>query len=939
MATRSQALTGSTSPAIRVEQRFDKDWRFLRGEAAEASAAAFDDAGWRRLDLPHDWSVEDLPALPPACMLAIGEGQWRFSKGDDPAWRDPALDDSGWQEVKLPAAWEDHSHYTEDNVYGWFRRRIDIPPAMRGQDLRLAIGRIDDVDETFVNGERVGGMGAFPPAYQSAADKTRIYDVPARLLKGDGSDVVAIRVFDGLGAGGLTEAAIPCVRSGPFDSHAEGGGSQGFTLGGVGWYRKTFAAPRAWRGRRVWLTFDGVYMHCRVWCNGALVTEHPYGYTSFHADLTAHLKAGQANTIAVRVDASGRTSRWYPGAGIYRHVTLTAVAPVHVAPWGVAVTTPRVSAARAVVRVQTTVRNAGDRPQRVALESVVRDPSGRKAGAATTLQTIAAGGEAVFDQCVAVAVPQRWAPEAPTLYTVSGTAKIAGQASDAVTTAFGIRTIEVDAERGLRLNGRRLRLRGACVHHDNGALGACTYDRAEERRVERLKAAGFNAVRTAHNPPSPAFLDACDRLGLLVMDEAFDTWLWGKNASDYGRFFAAWWPRDIASMVRRDRNHPSIVFWSIGNEIQGQDKPECLQYSEVMSDLVRKLDPSRPVTQAFMPIGNWDDLLPGFDALDVVGYNYKSDRYAADHQKRPRQVIIGTESFPGECFESWMPVVDLPYVIGDFVWTGYDYVGEAALGRTAWDGTPTASWNPWPWTVAYCGDLDLCGWRRPASHYREAVFGVAPVVSCFVRHTEPAAGIAPWGWVDEQACWTWEGMEGRTLKVYAYSSCPRVRLVLNGRDLGVKATTRDTRFKAQWEVPYEPGELVAVGLDAAGREQARWTLRTAGRPAALRVKADREVLAADGQDLCFADVEVVDAQGVMHARADNLVTFSVDGPGTLAAVSNGNPCSLESFQQPQRKAFRGRCQVIIKAGAKRGVIRLRAVADGLAGAETVIKVR
>jgi beta-galactosidase len=811
MASQSQKDRSKTPQTTRLEQRFDADWRFSQNDEADASGAAFDDASWRALDLPHDWSIEDLSAL----------------------------------------------------------------------------------------------------------------------LPGDG------------GAGGSAgAAATPHVRGGPFDSHAEGGGSQGFTVGGVGWYRKTFKVPRSWRGRHVRLTFDGVYMNCRVWCNGEAVAEHPYGYTGFHADLTAHLKPGAINTIAVRVDASGRTSRWYPGAGIYRHVTLTVTDPVHISPWGIAVTTPKVARGTAVVRVRTVVRNDSDEAQNVTLELRLLAPSGRKAGDATTRQTIPADSEIVFEQSISVASPHLWSPDAPELYRAVSTVKHSGETADVVTTPFGIRSVKVDAARGLRLNGKRITLRGACVHHDNGALGSCTYDRAEERRVEILKAAGFNAIRTAHNPPSSTFLDACDRLGMLVMDEAFDTWLLPKNPEDYGKYFAAWWPRDIASMVRRDRNHPSIIFWSIGNEINGQDKPECLQYSEVMSDFVRKLDPSRPVTQAFMPIGNWDDMFPGFDALDVVGYNYKSDRYVADHQKRPQQVIAGTESFPSACFDSWMAVLDLPHVIGDFVWTGYDYIGEAALGRTAWDGVKGDTSTAWPWTVAYCGDIDLCGWRRAPSHYREAVFGVRPVVSCFVRQADaPEGGLGPWGWMDEQACWTWEGMDGQPLKVNVYSSCPRVQLVLNGRVLGTKETTRATRFIAEWEVPYEPGELVAVGLDAGNHEQVRWVLKTAGKPAALRLRADRTTVASDGQDLCFVDVEVVDEQGVMHARADHLVQFNVKGPATIVAVANGNPCSLESFQQPQRRAFRGRCQVVIKSGTKKGVIRLTAAAEGLAGSEAVINTR
>ena len=567
----ASAALAAAGPPPRVCQRFDEDWRFAKGDPAGASAAAFDDSSWRRLDLPHDWSIEDLPPRP---------------------------------------------------------------------------------------------------------------------------------------AGQRSTAALATARSGPFDPQAEGDGAVGFTVAGLGWYRKSFVLPAAWRGRRVSLTFDGVYMNCQVWCNGQRVAEHPYGYTSFHVDLTAQARWGAANVLAVRVDASGRTSRWYPGAGIYRHVWLTATDPLHVAPWGVFVTTPKVTPQEATVHVRTTLRNDGGQQRAVTLESRLLDPHGKSVASIAAQRTIEPAATLIVDQDLAAPRPVLWSPDSPALYRVASSLAATGKDLDAVETTFGIRTIEVDAEKGLRINGRSIKLRGGCVHHDNGCLGSCTLDRAEQRRVELLKAAGFNAIRTSHNPPSPAFLEACDRLGMFVMDEAFDCWMRGKNGQDYGRFFTAWWRRDIESMVLRDRNHPSIIFWSIGNEIPGQDKPEGAKYSKEISDDVRRLDPTRPVTQAFMPIGNWDDLFPAFDALDVCGYNYKEDRYRQDHAKRPRQVIVCTESMPRGCFQHWMSVLDLPYVIGDFVWTGYDYLGEAAIGRTRWDGETTAGSETWPWTVAYCGDLD-----------------------------------------------------------------------------------------------------------------------------------------------------------------------------------------------------------------------------------------
>ncbi|MCY2924127.1 MAG: hypothetical protein NT031_01585, partial [Planctomycetota bacterium] len=594
-------------------------------------------------------------------------------------WKEPAFDDGAWQEVALPATWESHSNYTQDNVYGWFRRRIEVPANLLGKDVLLALGKIDDVDETFVNGVRVGSMGAFPPAFATAYDQPRIYTVPAGLLKGDGSDLVAVRVFDAQGAGGMYEAAAPAVRGGPFDSYALGGGSVGFTVGGVGWYRKAFALPERWKGRRVRVTFDGVYMNCQIWCNGKRVAEHPYGYTSFHVDLSDHVTFGQgANVLAVRVDARGITSRWYPGAGIYRHARLTAADPIHVEPWGVCVSTQSLGAGEATVSVRTAVRNDSGRRRKLAIRSRLVDPSGKTAATGVMEQSVEAGGTHEFSQVLTVKTPALWSPESPALYRLETALSVAGKPVDATATTCGIRTVQVDAENGLRINGQPVKLLGACVHHDNGALGSCTYDRAEERRVERLQAAGFNAIRTAHNPPSPAFLDACDRLGMLVMDEAFDTWHLCKGPQDYGMYFKTWWKRDLQSMVFRDRHHPSVIFWSIGNEVAAQEKPEALKLTKTLANYVRKLDPTRPVAQAFMPFVPWDDLFVGFDALDVCGYNYKVERYRPDHETRPRQVIAGTESYPKDTFTCLTSVKDLPYVIGDFVWTGYDYLGEAA---------------------------------------------------------------------------------------------------------------------------------------------------------------------------------------------------------------------------------------------------------------------
>jgi len=925
----------------RVHDRFDEGWRFNRGDAPGADQPAFDDGAWRMVDLPHDWSIEDLPeaALP---AIAIAEGTWRFKPGDDAAWKDPAFDDSGWQEVQLPANWEAHGN-PNDPAFGWYRRRIEIPEAMRGKDILLAVGKVDDVDETFVNGEKVGAMGSLPPRYESAWEKPRRYRVPAKLLKGDGTDVVAVRVYDRDGPGGLYAAATAPMRSGPFDSEAEGGGAVGFTIGGVGWYRKAFAVPEEQRGKRFRLTFDGVYMDSEVWLNGQPVARHPYGYTGFSIDLNPFLRFGEpANVIAVRVDASGKTSRWFPGAGIYRHVWLTATDPVHVAEWGTAVTTPEVSTQEATVHVATTLRNEHTGGAQVEVALAVIGADGKPAATGTSQVTVPSWGNEVCEQDLSLPKPALWSTDSPTLYRLVTKVSVGGKVVDQTETPFGVRSIHFGAGTGFVLNGKSLKLRGGCVHHDNGPLGACTYDRAEERRVELLKAAGFNAIRTAHNPPSPAFLDACDRLGVVVIDEAFDCWQKAKNPQDYARFFDQSWQRDLDAMVLRDRNHPSVIAWSIGNEVVEQGDPEGLEIGTKLSDYVRSLDPTRPTAIGAHPgTDPWENLDPLFSHLGVCGYNYKWDRYAPDHQRVPDRVIAGTESFPSQCFDSWMATVDNPWVIGDFVWTSFDYLGEVALGHTRYEGDPN-EYNQWPWTAANCGDLDICGLRRPQSYYRETVFGLGQKVSCFVQTPAPEGKsgeiVHGWGWHDERASWTWPGQEGKPLTVRVYSSCPRVRLTLNGADLGVKDTNRETRLTATWEVPYAAGELAATGLGADGKEVARWVLKTAGEPAAIRLKADRTALASDGEDLSYVTVELTDAQGVLNPNADNLVRFTLSGPGAIVAVANSDPRSTESFQQPQRKAWRGRCLVIIKAAKQAGTIRLTAEADGLKGAEALLKV-
>jgi beta-galactosidase len=488
-------------------------------------------------------------------------------------------------------------------------------------------------------------------------------------------------------------------------------------------------------------------------------------------------------------------------------------------------------------------------------------------------------------------------------------------------------------------------MKGACFHHDNGPLGAKSFDRAEERKVELLKASGFNAIRCSHNPPSPAFLEACDKLGMLVIDEAFDMWSEAKNPADYHLYFRDWWKKDLANMVLRDFNHPAVVMWSIGNEIPNRHTPAVVALAKEMRDHVRSLDPSRPVTAAVNDLKPDKD--PYFAVLDIAGYNYaaggdhlQESLYVEDHRRVPERIMMGTESYPLEAFRSWMDVLDHPWVIGDFVWTGFDYIGEASIGwRGYWQEQ-----NFFPWNLAYCGDIDICGWKRPQSFYRDALW-MENQISVFITPPVPSFPVNPnrqswskWHWHDVVADWNWEGYEGKPVGVVVYSSCEKVELFLNDKSLGVQPVNRDTRFMATWQVPFQPGVLRAVGYQGE-RTVGSVELKTAQKPVQIRILPDRTVIRADGQDLCYITIELTDAAGMRNPKTEDLVRFTLEGPGTVIGVGNANPVSLESYTVPQRKAWQGRCLVVVKAGKEAGRIVLKAVSEGLPEAVAEIEVR
>ena len=812
-------------------------------------------------------------------------------------------------------------------------------------------------------------------------------DAGWKFVLGDPASAAA-PAFDDSGWRGVDLPHDWSIESKPDKTSASGAG-EGFFPGGIGWYRRMFSAPRNWRGKRVSVEFDGVYRDASVYLNGQKLGTHPYGYTSFAFDMTPGLKLGKRNVLAVRVDNSAQpNSRWYSGSGIYRHVRVVITDPVHVAHWGVFVTTVNASSASAKIAVHTHVSDDSAKAQAAEVETNIFDKAGTAVGSARSTVKIAANGDADDVQEILVEHPAFWSPDTPVLYRAVSVVRVGNKIVDRVETAFGIRTLMWSAEDGFLLNGQAIKLHGGSVHHDNGPLGAAAFDRAEERRVELLKAAGMNAVRTAHNPPSPAFLDACDRLGLLVLDEPFDMWKAHKVKFDYGSDFDAWWKQDISSMVLRDRNHPSLVIWGIGNEIPELELESGREIGKQLVDQVRALDSTRPVTLAFPGSTTAPNAAAVFSMLDITGYNYNLvPNYEADHRKLPQRLMLSTETFPADAFKQWKAAQGNPYVLGEFVWTAMDYLGESGIG--AWtvaspeqarkaekaggvlndpefvDRLFTAMANgkdmmaaaapppdsktdlsalmvlfhTYPWHSAICGDIDLTGQRKPNSYYRDILWNGGDRVYVTVRQPAPEGkAIVAIGWATYPTLpnWTWPGEEGKELHVEVYSGAEKVRLYLNDKLIGEKPTGREQEFKAAFSVPYEKGTLKAAGI-RGDREVAESVLTTAGPAARLRLTADRTTVNADGEDLSFVTIEAVDANGRWIPQADAEVHFSIEGPGKIAAVGSGDGTSTESYQGDQRELYEGRALAIIRTSRAAGTIRLTAKAEGLEAATLEIR--
>jgi beta-galactosidase len=750
---------GPAPASPRVTQSFDPDWRFLKADAPGAEQPAFDDAAWRKLDVPHDWSIE--------------------------------------------------GPFSQTN------------PST--------------------------GLGAWLPS-------------------------------------------------------------------GIGWYRKHFTLPDDFKSRLVFIEFDGIMQNSDVWINGFHLGHRPYGYVSFQYEMTGHLNFGGAdNVLAVRADTSAQpASRYYLGAGIYRHVRLVVTDPVHIVHWGEYVTTPQVSAAKATVHVQTTVTNESGAPNEIFLQVSLFDSAGKGVGEAETgLKILEPGTAAQFDQDILVGNPQLWDLDKPGLYTGRATVNSTGNGRedrigppkklDSQLVPFGIREAVFKPNTGFWLNGKNIKIKGVCLHQDGGAFGIAVPDGVWEQRFLALKQIGANAIRTAHNPPDPAFLDLCDRMGFLVMDEMFDCWTVGKyNDKDYHLFFNEWSQTDTRDTVLRDRNHPSIILYSAGNEIH--DTPNGRLATNILAGLVKVFhasDPSRPVTQAlFRPNAShdYDDGLA--DMLDVIGTNYRDQELLAAHNAKPSRKIIGTENTHAAA--SWVSVRDNPAYSGQFLWTGIDYLGETTA---------------WPSNTADFGLLDRAGELKPRACERESWWSEKPVV--FITR----AGTLNW---------TPSDTAPHRETVDVFSNCREVELFLNGKSLGSKPVADPTRHPV-WQVDFEPGTIRAVAKNG-GVAVATNELRTAGAAARIHLTKSGDTLPADYNHVCRVLASIVDSNGVTVPSAAPVITFAISGPGVIAAVDNADNSSPEPFQATARKAAQGWCVAFVKSAAPSGTITLTASSPGLAPA-------
>ena len=707
---------------------------------------------------------------------------------------------------------------------------------------------------------------------------------------------------------------------GPYDRNNPTGRGGGYLPGGIGWYRKTFTLSEADAKQLAFIEFDGVMANSDVWINGYHLGKRPNGYISFEYELTGHLNFGnKKNVLAVRADNTVQpASRYYTGAGIYRHVRIIVTNPVHVAHWGSFVTTAAVTTAKATVNMQTTISNQSAVAQNVSVQVTIIAPDGKTVATAEAKQKIAANKAETVTQNTSLTTPALWDVNNPQLYKAITKISIDKKTVDEVTSSFGVRDIQFDATAGFLLNGKQVKIKGVCLHHDAGALGAAVPLSAWVRRLQALKDLGVNGIRTSHNAVAPEFLDLCDTMGFLVMDETFDTWNAAKSHAEkgYNLYFTDWWERDTRDIVLRDRNHPSIVIYSIGNEVHDNlnDSTGFRKY-KMQQDLVHATDGTRPVTMALFRPALSKVYENGFaNLMDVVGQNYRENELVAAHEKNPGWKVIGTENRLEQA--AWIPLRDKAYMSGQFLWTGIDYLGE----------------SDWPEVAHGSGLLDKTGGARDVAFQRKSWWSNEPVLYVMRKESNAGAG----AWVSD-----WSPTDIDTYdeaKIQVYSNCDEVELFLNGSSVGVQPRPADNASPRNWSITFHKGTIKAVAKNA-GKVVAEQELTTTSNPAKIVLTTERNTIANNWDDVVYVVATVTDENGLPCLNATSKIKFNATGAGVIAAVDNADLSSTEPNQGKEHWTFKGKCIAIIKANANAGEIKITASADELKSATVTINVK
>lgn len=703
-------------------------------------------------------------------------------------------------------------------------------------------------------------------------------------------------------------------------------GSMGFMQGGTGWYRKNFYISSDYRNKLVSVQFDGVYHQCDVYINGRHLGFHPYGYTGFEYDLTGYLNIDGDNTLAVKVDHSNYpSSRWYSGSGIYRHVWLTVTDKIHVPSWGTCITTPEVTDEAAVVRIVTTVENGSGKIETVQVRNRILDSDGNEVISSTASKTVAEGSREDFEQTLNLEKPVLWSVEDPHLYRMETTIRSGGSLKDIYVTPFGVRWFRFDADKGFFLNGKNIKLKGVNLHQDAGSLGTAVPDMSYLRRLRILKEYGCNAIRCSHNPPSPEFLDICDSLGFVVIDEAFDKWKSGY----YAQYFDLWWQRDLGAMLLRDRNHPSVMVWSIGNETNEQNTGNGARVARMLQDYVHRVDPTRPVTAAIAPANiiarPYNE--NGFtEVLDMVGYNYQEPWLERDKKRFPGRIMYIAEAFPYYTGRHnsirdyrpdnpWYAVQENDYVFGQFIWAGVDYLGESS-------GWPSTGWPT--------GLFDVCMFEKPRAAFHRSVWNPEPMVRIAVadQSLDIDPGKDHWSWPHLAEHWNFPQYKGHIIEVQTISNCDSVELWVNKATMGRRAVADYPNNTIVWHVPYREGKIEARGY-VDGREAASYELNTSGRASGLVLVPDRKEISADGQDLVHIAIHLVDDKGVIVPDDDRQLVVEVSGTGRLLGIDNGDLRKEGSYAVNSIRTYFGKAMAVVQSTRNQGEIKVEVKTDGL----------